>query len=173
MAGLAIGSPCAAEQAPVPIPRWNPKAPENNQLVPAFNYGAMETVIGAIGARSQRTGTNPARPTLLVTFANGRRATIALTGCDVGGTACKALSILSVWNKIAASSDQTALAISGFNQRYAYAKAFVAVDGRPVLQRYLTADYGFVRGDLAVNLQVFADQAQRFAIEVLRPLARK
>jgi hypothetical protein len=164
----------AAQSAtPTPLPRWNPKAPENNQLMPAFNYGAVETVIGAIGGRSQRTGTNPARPTLVVTFANGRRATLALSGCDAAGTSCKALSIVSVWNKIAAPPDRTAQSISGFNQRYAYAKAFIAADGRPVLQRYLTADYGFIRGDLAVNLQVFADQAQRFSVEVLRPLARK
>src|ERR1044072_982488 len=169
--GLAVGSQALAAQAPapIPIPRWNPKAPENVQLIPAFNYGAVETVVGAIGARSQRTGTNPGRPTLVVTFANGRRATIALSGCDATGTSCKALSIVSVWNRIPATPDRVAQSISRFNQRYAYAKAFVAADGRPALQRYLTADYGFIRGDLSVHLQVFADPAHRFSTEVLRP----
>ena len=42
-------------------------------------------------------------------------------------------------------------------------------DGRPALQRYLTADYGFIRGNLAVNLLVFAGQMDLFAAEVLRP----
>ena len=64
---------------------------------------------------------------------------------------------------------QTAEAIAGFNRRLAFAKAFVAADGRPTLQRYLTADYGFVRGNLAVNLLVFSTQAERFAAEVLAP----
>lgn len=38
------------------------------------------------------------------------------------------------------------------------------------MQRYLTADYGFIRGDLAVNLLVFASQVDKFAKEVLAPL---
>ena len=40
------------------------------------------------------------------------------------------------------------------------------------LLRYLTADYGFIRGNLAVNLLVFASQADIFANQVLRPLER-
>ena len=59
-------------------------------------------------------------------------------------------------------------AIQQFNRRYAFSRAFLTADGRAALQRYLTADYGFIRGDLAVNLLVFANQAQRFATEVLR-----
>src|SRR5205085_3276669 len=58
-------------------------------------------------------------------------------------------------------------AIAGFNQRYAFSRAFVAADGRPSLQRYLTADYGFIRGNLAVNLIVFAGQIDRFVTEVI------
>jgi hypothetical protein len=44
----------------------------------------------------------------------------------------------------------------------------VAADGRPSLQRYLTADYGFIRGNLAVNLIVFSGQIDRFVAEVLQ-----
>ena len=59
-------------------------------------------------------------------------------------------------------------AIAAFNQRYAFSRALVAADGRPSLQRYLTADYGFIRGNLAVNLIVFAGQIDRFVAEVLQ-----
>ena len=45
----------------------------------------------------------------------------------------------------------------------------LTADGRPALQRYLTADYGIIRGNLAVNLLVFANQIDRFVAEVLRP----
>jgi hypothetical protein len=94
-----------------------------------------------------------------------------MSSCDPAGTVCKALSIQSFWTRIANSpSERTAQAIALFNQRYSFGKAFVAADGRPALQRYLTADYGFIRGDLAVNLLVFANQADRFAAQVLRPL---
>ena len=65
-------------------------------------------------------------------------------------------------------ADRLAASIQRFNQRYAFSRAFMTADGRPALQRYLTADYGFIRGDLAVNLLVFATQSERFAAEVLR-----
>src|SRR3546814_13424832 len=68
---------------------------------------------------------------------------------------------------------RAAAAIADFNRRYSFAKAFIAEDGRPALQRYLTADYGFLRGNLAVNLLVFANQAERFARDVLGPLEAK
>ncbi len=164
---FVAGSANAAQ--PVPPPRWNPKAPENSQLLPNFSYGTVEPVLSGIGARFQRSGP-PAKPTLLVTFPNNRRATLVFSSCD-GAGACKALSIQSFWTRIANSpADRTAQAIGGFNQRYSFAKAFLAADGRPALQRYLTADYGFIRGDLAVNLLVFASQAEQFATQVLRPL---
>jgi hypothetical protein len=169
-AALALLSAGAATAQTAPA-RFNPKAPENSQLVPAFNYAAVESVLDSIGARHQRAGTAPNRPVILAHFANNRRAVLVLSACDDQGSACKALSIQSYWTKIVNSpADRTAEAIAGFNRRFAFAKAFVANDGRPTLQRYLTADYGFVRGNLAVNLLVFANQADRFAGEVLRPL---
>jgi hypothetical protein len=160
----------AAMAAPQAAARWNPKAPENTELQPGFSPEAIEPVLAAIGARYQRAGT-PEKPQLLVVFANGRKATLAMSGCGADG--CKALSIQSFWTPLAtATPQQTARAIERFNRRVAFAKAFVASDGRPALQRYLTADYGFIRGDLAVNLLVFAEQADRFARDVLQPLGR-
>jgi ABC-type ATPase with predicted acetyltransferase domain len=64
--------------------------------------------------------------------------------------------------------ERLAANIQAFNRRYAFSRAFLTADGRPALQRYLTADYGFIRGNLAVNLLVFANQSERFAAEVLR-----
>ena len=108
---------------------------------------------------------------MLVTFPNNRKAVLIFGSCNADASACKALSIQSYWTRIAnAPPERTAKAIEQFNQRYSFAKAFLAEDGRPALQRYLTADYGYVRGNLAVNLLVFANQAERFAREVLGPL---
>ena len=163
-----VGSSAAAAPAPA---RFNPKAPENGQLLPAFSYSTVETVLAGIGARWQRAGTVPNKPVLLVTFPNNRRAVLTLSACDAAGSACKALSVQSYWTRIAnAPPGRTAEAIAAFNQRYSFAKAYVVSDGRPALQRYLTADFGFIRGNLAVNLLVFASQADKFAREVLRPL---
>jgi hypothetical protein len=166
-AALAIPGPAAA------TPGWNPKAPDNGQLLPAFTITNVGSVLGSVGARFQRTGSDPASPSLLAVFPNKRRALITLSSCERGATACKALSIQSFWTKLEkAPPEKTALAIEAFNQKYAFAKAYVTEDGRPSLQRYLTADYGFVRGNLAVNLLVFADQAEKLATEVLQPLER-
>jgi hypothetical protein len=167
---LLLGAAPAAlnAQAAAP-PRWTPNAPDNAQLLANFSYASVEPVLTAIGARFQRSGQAP-RPALLVTFPNNRRASLIFSSCDPAG-ACKALSIQSFWTRIANSPPETtAQAIALFNQRYSFGKAFIAADGRPALQRYLTADYGFIRGNLAVNLLVFANQAEQFATQVLRPL---
>ena len=151
-------------------PRFNPKAPENNRVLPTFNYANVEAVLNAIGARHKRTG-EAGKPALLVSFPNNRKAVLLFGSCDDGGNACTALSIQSYWTKIVhAPPERTATAIEAFNRRFSFAKAYVAADGRPVLQRYLIADYGFIRGNLAVTFLVFADQAERFATEVLGPL---
>jgi hypothetical protein len=169
-AALLLAAPGAGQG--VAPPKWNPKAPENNQLLPAFSYAAVEPVLNAIGARHQRGG-QAGKPSLVVTFPNNRRAVLTFGSCNAAG-ACKALIIQSAWTKIANSPpERTMQALESFNRRYSFAKAFVLADGRPALQRYLTADYGFVRGDLAVNLLVFANQAERFATETLRPLEVK
>ena len=168
---LAAFTATGAAAAPgVVPPKFNPRAPENVQVLPSINYRSVETVLNGIGARHQRAG-QAGKPALLVTFPNNRKAVLMFGSCNADASACKALSIQSFWTKIAnAPPERTAKAIEQFNQRYSFAKAFLAEDGRPALQRYLTADYGYVRGNLAVNLLVFANQAERFAREVLGPL---
>jgi hypothetical protein len=161
----ALSGPAAAQ-----VP-WNPRAPENNQLRPAFNNANVEEVLAAIGARYQRSGTSPARPLIVVTFPNGRRAVVSLLSCTPDGSACKALGIQSSWiTPPGVQAARVPAAIEQFNRHYSFAKAFIGASGRPTLQRYLTGDYGYLRGDLAVNLLVFANQADRFSNEVMRPL---
>ncbi len=162
---LIAGSATFAQAPPA---RWNPAAPENRQLMATFNYGTVESVLTAIGARAERRGTVD-RPALAVTFANNRRAAILFGSCERQGAACKAISIQAVWTRPASlPPERLANNIQAFNRRYAFSRAFLTADGRPALQRYLTADYGFIRGNLAVNLLVFANQSDRFAAEVLR-----
>lgn len=164
---IMLGTAVVAS-AQTPAARWNPAAPENRQVLPTFNYATVEAVLTAIGARSERRG-NADRPALAVTFANNRRAAILFGSCERQGAACKAISIQAVWTRPAnVPADRIATNIQQFNRRYAFSRAFLTADGRPALQRYLTADYGFIRGNLAVNLLVFASQSERFAAEVLR-----
>jgi len=168
-AALAFGATSApAQNSPAPA-RFNPAAPENRQVLATFNYATVEAVLTQIGARFERRGTAE-RPILAVTFANGRRGAIQFGSCARQGAVCKAVSIQAVWNRPAgAPAGRLEGAIQGFNQRYAFARAFLTADGKPALQRYLTADYGIIRGNLAVNLLVFANQVDRFVAEVLRP----
>ena len=171
LAFAALGLADGAAQGQVP---WNPRAPENAQVRPAFTYASVEEVLNAIGARHQRSGTAPGRPLIVATFPNRRRAVLSLINCTPDGSACKGLGIQSSWvAPPGAAPARIAVAIEQFNRRYSFSKAFVAANGRPTLQRYLTGDYGFVRGDLAVNLLVFASQAERFAAEVMRPLGAR
>jgi len=167
--GLAVlallASAPAAAQPPAAGP-FNAAAPENRQMLPAFSYATVEPILAQIGARYERAGTD-AQPALTITFINGRRAAILFGSCL--GTSCRAISIQAVWNAPpGVPADRLATAVAGFNQRYAFSRAFVAADGRPSLQRYLTADFGFIRGNLAVNLIVFAGQIDRFVTEVIQ-----
>ena len=163
----AAPPPAPQPPAPPPPPVWNPAARENRQLLPAFTLGTIVPVLDAIGARYERSDGGGVR----VTFRNGRVAVLSLSSCETRG--CKALSIQSFWKPATPfPADRLDAAIEKFNQRFAFAKAYVTADGRPSLQRYLTADYGFIRGDLAVNLLVFADQAERLAVDYLEPLAK-
>ncbi|HYD13816.1 MAG TPA: YbjN domain-containing protein [Allosphingosinicella sp.] len=165
MALLAVLLAATAAQPPAAGP-FNAAAAENRQVLPSFSYATVEPVLTQIGARFERAG-DAERPALTVTFANGRSAAILFGSCQ--GTACRAISIQAVWNPpTGAGAAQLGGAIAAFNQRYAFSRALVAADGRPSLQRYLTADYGFIRGNLAVNLIVFAGQIDRFVIEVLQ-----
>ena len=161
---LIFAFACAAAQAQP----FNPASPENRQVLPAFNYGTVEAVLTQIGARFERRGT-AARPALTVIFPNGRRAAIIFGSCEQQGASCKAISIQAAWTRPAGmTAERLATNVQRFNQRYAFARAFLTADGRPGLQRYLTADYGFIRGNLAVNLLVFANSAERFQAEALR-----
>lgn len=170
-AALLAAAP-AASQGVAP-PKWNPKAPENSQVLPAFSYATVEPILTAIGAKFQRGGT-AARPMLAVTLPNNRKAVLSFVGCNAGASACKALSIQATWPKVAsATPDQTARGLENFNRSHSFGKAYSLADGRVVLQRYLTADYGFLRGDLAVNLLVFASQMDRLIAQSLRPLQPK
>lgn len=161
---LLVAAPAAAAAQQ----RFNPAAPENRQVLPTFNYSTVESVLTQIGARFERRGT-AARPLLQVTFPNNRRGAIVFGSCERQGAACKSISIQAIWPRPASpAAAQLANSIQAFNRRYAFARGYLTGDGRPALQRYLTADYGFIRGNLAVNLLVFANQADRFAAEVLR-----
>lgn len=165
-AALILVSASAASGQVAPA-RFNPAAPENRQVIPAFSYQTVEAVLTQIGARFERRG-SAERPALTVTFPNNRRAAILFGSCDRQG--CKAISIQAVWTRPAnLTAERMATGIQAFNQRYAFSRAFLTQDGRPALQRYLTADFGFIRGNLAVNFLVFANQAERFAVEVMRP----
>jgi len=166
VASLAFA--CAAASAAAQAPPWNPAAPENRQVLPAFNYASVESVLTQIGARFERRGTAD-RPALNIIFPSNRRAAIVFGNCERQGAACRAISIQAIWARPAgAAAARLPQSIQAFNQRYAFSRAYLLADGRPALQRYLTADYGFIRGNLAVNLLVFANQSERFAAEVLR-----
>ena len=152
---------------------WNPSSPENRQVLPTFNYATVEAVLAGIRAKSQRAGTNPSQPIIVATFPNNRRAVLTLLSCNANGSACRGMGIQSSWNAPAgAARPQLDEAVDRFNQRYALTKALITAQGRPAIQRYLTADYGFIRGDLAVNLLNFASQADLFASQVIAPLSR-
>src|SRR4051812_32449977 len=130
-------------------PAWNPAAPENRQVLPTFNYATVESVLSAIGAHATRRGTVD-RPALDVVFPNNRRAEIVFGNCGRRGAACRAMGIQALGTTpTGPAAARLPAAIQAFTRRYAFSRAYLTADGRPALQRYLTADFGFIRGNLA------------------------
>jgi hypothetical protein len=172
-APLALSSLPSPAAASAQSGSWDPNGPSNRQVFPTFNYAIVESVLAEVGARSERRGTAE-RPGLLVTFASGRRAAIVFGSCSEGGNSCRAISLQAGWALPPGATSIRASALAeAFTRRYAFSRAFILPNGNLALQRYLTADYGFIRGNLAVNLLAFAAQLDLFANEVLAPLARR
>jgi hypothetical protein len=166
---LAATAPAGAQS----YAHFNPAAPENRQVLPTFSYSTVEPVLTGIGLQFQRMSADPAKPVLLVMFSPSTKALLVFGACERDGAECKSLTLQATWTRPAAATNgQLSAGIQQFNQRYSFSKALTTPDGRPALQRYLTADYGFERGNLAVNLLVFANQIDRFALEILRPMSQ-
>ena len=129
-------------------------------MLPTFNYATVESVLAQIGARFVRRGTadRPALDVISPTIAAPR-------SCSAIASARARPARRSASRRCGTGPKprpaRLPAAIQAFNQRYAFSRAYLTADGRPALQRYLTADYGFVRGNLAVNLLVFAERCRR------------
>lgn len=91
-----IGSAAAAAPGLAPA-RFNPAAPENRQVIPAFSPASVEPVLSTIGARSQRVPGDAGAIALLAIFPNNRRAMLTFGACNDDGSACKSMSIQSFW----------------------------------------------------------------------------
>lgn len=169
-AGLLLACSTSALAQPN-VARWTPAAPENRQVAPTFNYATVESVLAEAGIAAERRG-EPDRPQLLVTFRSGRRGAIVFGACSPDGSVCRSLSLQAGWSSPPGANPQRVVdAVQEFNRRYAFSRAFVLANGNLALQRYLTADYGFIRGNLAVNLLAFAAQVDLFVEEVIAPVS--
>lgn len=178
---LMAGAAAAQAQTPTPVPvptaprpagaaTWSPTAQTNSQVLPTFSLATIEPILAEVGIRHERRGT-PQAPSLLLIYPSGRRAAVMLSACNGDGSMCRALSLQAGWSVPPGAAVQRAQGlVVEFNQRYAFARSFVLANGNLALQRYLTADYGFIRGNLAVNLLAFGAQLDLFVTEVLTPL---
>ena len=111
----ALQPPPAAGRSTLPRPR-------TRQVLPASPMRRSSRCSPRSAPASSGPGPT-SRPTLAVTFANGRRAAILFGSCFENDV-CRAISIQAVWNAPAGDgAAQLGAAIAAFNQRYAFSRA--------------------------------------------------
>src|SRR3546814_17083082 len=91
---LALAGASAASAQGVVPPTFNPRAPENSQVLGSFTYGSVEAVLDGIGAKHPRAG-EAGKPAFLVSFPNTRHAVCMFGPCNDDGCAHNRLCIQS------------------------------------------------------------------------------
>ncbi|MEM8986472.1 MAG: hypothetical protein AAGC95_07080 [Pseudomonadota bacterium] len=91
---------------------------------------------------------------------NGLRFLMVFYACNPEDkNSCLGLNLRAGWRR---AEGYAKGAVHDFGAMYPFAKSYVSGEGA-VLSRYLTADYGVAKGNIAVNVGVFINFAQNFA----------
>lgn len=122
-----------------------------------FDAAALGPVLAEMGA-SYEVAQVGGQTVLVVSVPGGVRfvaTPVACSGAD--GSNCTGLNLIALYQTKA-----PARTVEAFNYRYAFSSAGRDNDGYAYLSRYITADFGIPRGNIAVNVAVFVVHAIEF-----------
>lgn len=137
----------------------NPRA-----MVPNFDVQNVGPVLTELGAVWQEGQANDGQRYIQASVGDGLYLNFIPAACDGStGKNCVGLSTVAFFSS-AAINYQT---IAAFNQRYRFAAAGIAADGKTAyISRYDIADYGIPRGNLASSVANLAYLASIFRNEI-------
>ncbi len=126
-----------------------------------FTTGALKSTLGELGATYRdREGV----PNISVEFANGLKADALLMACDDQATAsnCLGTSILATFAQEGKTDAEVAAAVSEYNYRQNFGRAYVDPNGEISLRMYIIADGGITMDNYRNQIGLFAISMERF-----------
>jgi hypothetical protein len=142
---------------------------DQSEIIPYLNsetiIPALKVVTGNHIVQVDSQGKN--RVTAVAT--NGLQFEIDFHGCDDNiPPRCKAMSLLSIWEKPKSSKEIKKL-LPGFLIDNSIANAGILMDGRPYLTRYVIADFGTPQGNILSEIANFVRVATQFNSLLTKP----
>ncbi|WP_306250957.1 YbjN domain-containing protein [Parvularcula sp. IMCC14364] len=124
--------------------------PDNlNGVMPNLSFVTVEPFLNELGYVTEQGQLNDGRKVLRATR-DDRELFFEARACQRDGSNCAGLDMFAI-----VRDSSTLDAVNAFNGVVPYTKAFYANDEFVLLNRYLIADFGMIRGSFAVNLGVF------------------
>lgn len=149
---LCAVTPASAQQAPVSNP---------TTTVTEFSVSTIGPILSELGAVWQ-AGEAGGQRFIAVNAGGNLNFLMAPAACKgANNTQCVGLSMTALFDGQA--NPQT---VSAFNYRFAFGSAGLDPEGGAYINRYEIADYGMARGNLAVSILVFIEQAKMFQNEL-------
>ncbi len=146
LGGAALCAPAALAQVDTP-----------EQIVASFAIPDLNGLLDELGYEHE-AGTLPSGAAVIrVTAPDGLAFYLQPRACDADR--CAGLSITAAFRGPAPFDPAM---ITAYNLRYVFMKGVLLPDGGALLGRYIIADYGIPRGNIAVNIAAFVNMAGEF-----------
>ena len=129
---------------------------ENTKRVTNFTHQEVQALLSEMGINSQ-IGENGE---IFATTPAGYKFFVFVTACDSPGFNCRGLELFSFYD--VGAGNASIVKANTFNASYPFAKAYAMNQGGMALSRYLTADDGIARGNIAVNIVVYLRMAEKY-----------
>ncbi len=131
------------------------------QIASDFSLETLSGILTEMGFQYAQQSTPNNTTMLRVTGPSGLIFFIEPRACNSGR--CVGLSMNALYQR---SNPYAYEEINAYNDRYVFMKSMRLNDGSALLSRYVTADFGIPRGNIAINITVFNNLASRFPEDV-------
>lgn len=140
-----------------------PVLAQESEIIKVFTRADLETALKANNATYEASSENQS---LNVTFSNDFYANVLLLACDdeEAQTNCYGTSLLATFRKPEdASAQEVAEAISKYNFRQNFGRAYLDPDGRISVRMYIISDGGITRENYRRQIQLWTRSLEKFA----------
>jgi hypothetical protein len=157
LALLAIAAPLSASLA------QKTDVADPKGVLPNLDIATIAPLVKETGAAAEIKKGDDGNSYLLGAFGE-TKLLFYTSSCASGETGCKGLEIGASINRDNFKLDDVEILkrVNAFNDRYVAGKAIVGNNGDLAVTRYVIADHGIERGNLAVEIGIMVDMVDNF-----------